>query len=99
MAVRSTATASEVSYQDTVDRNVREQNTDARPAIANASASIDQYDTVLSASGIWNIRAPMIMSMFANRYDFTGKTVHPVTTYAMSGLGTTERAPAPEGRP
>ena len=31
----------------------------------------------------------MIMSTFAERYDFSGKTVHPVTTYAMSGLGTT----------
>lgn len=78
-------------YQDTVERNVREQNADARPAIANPLASIDQYDTVLLASGIWNVRAPMIMSTFADSYDFTGKTVHPVTTYAMSGLGTAER--------
>ena len=31
----------------------------------------------------------MIMSTFAERYDFSGKTVHPITTYAMSGLGTT----------
>ena len=31
----------------------------------------------------------MIMSTFAESYDFTGKRVHPVTTYAMSGLGTT----------
>jgi hypothetical protein len=46
---------------------------------------------VLLASGIWNVRVPMIMSTFADSYDFTGKTVHPVTTYAMSGLGTTER--------
>jgi hypothetical protein len=44
---------------------------------------------VLLASPIWNVRAPMIMSTFAERYDFTGKTVFPVTTYAMSGLGTT----------
>ena len=53
--------------------------------------SIDQYDTVLLASGIWNVRAPMIMTTFAERYDFTGKSIHPVTTHAMSGLGTTER--------
>ncbi|WP_144127741.1 flavodoxin [Catellatospora sichuanensis] len=78
-------------YGDTVARNVREQNADARPAIANPLASIDQYDTLLLASGIWNVRAPMIMSTFADSYDFAGKTVHPVTTYAMSGLGTTER--------
>jgi flavodoxin len=78
-------------YDDTVARNVREQNADARPAISNPLVSIDQYDTVLLASGVWNVRAPMIMSTFAESYDFTGKTVHPVTTYAMSGLGTTER--------
>jgi len=78
-------------YDDTVARNVREQNADARPAIANPLTSIAQYDTVLLASGIWNVRAPMIMSTFVDSYDFTGKTVHPVTTHAMSGLGTTER--------
>ena len=42
----------------------------------------------------------MIMTTFTESYDFTGKTIHPVTTYAMSGLGTTEAttplpAPAP----
>jgi flavodoxin len=78
-------------YQQTVDRNVHEQNIDARPAIANPLPTIEQYDTVMLASGIWNVRAPMIMSTFADSYDFTGKTVHPVTTYAMSRLGTTER--------
>jgi hypothetical protein len=77
------------SYDDTVARNVREQNADALPGIANPLSTIDRYDTVLLASPIWNVRAPMIMSSFAEGYDFTGKTVHPITTYAMSGLGTT----------
>lgn len=76
-------------YDATVARSVREQNADDRPAMAGPLPSIDQYDTVLLASGIWNVRAPMIMTTFADRYDFTGKTIHPVTTYAMSGLGTT----------
>jgi flavodoxin len=77
------------SYTETVQRNVREQNADARPAIANPLPSIDDYDTILLASPIWNVRAPMIMTTFTDRYDFSGKTVHPVTTHAMSGLGTT----------
>lgn len=81
-------------YEETVERNVQEQNANARPAIANLPASIDAYDTVLLASPIWNVRAPMIMSTFAERFDFTGKTIYPVTTYAMSGLGTTHYAPA-----
>jgi flavodoxin len=39
-------------YEETVARNVREQNADARPAIANALASIVPYDTVLLGSPI-----------------------------------------------
>jgi hypothetical protein len=31
----------------------------------------------------------MIMATFDEAYDFTGKTVFPFTTYAMSGLGMT----------
>jgi flavodoxin len=77
------------SYEETVQRNVREQNADARPAIANPLPSVEEYDTILLASPIWNVRAPMIMTTFAENYDFSEKTVHPVTTYAMSGLGTT----------
>jgi hypothetical protein len=29
--------------------------------------------------------------VFTEALDFTGRTAHPVTTYAMNGLGTTER--------
>ncbi len=76
-------------YEETVRRNVREQEADARPAIENPLRSIDAYDTILLASPIWNLRAPMIMSTFTESHDFSGKSVHPVTTYAMSGLGST----------
>ena len=71
------------AYDAAVARNVREQDADARPVIANPLPSIDQYSTVLLASGIWNVRAPMIMATFAETYDFSGKTIHPVTTHAM----------------
>ncbi|NQD87166.1 hypothetical protein HP499_05005, partial [Paenarthrobacter sp. CM16] len=79
------------SYDATVARNVREQDEDARPGISNPLPSIQQYDTVILASGIWNVRAPMIMTTFTESYDFAGKTVYPVTTHAMSGLGNTAR--------
>lgn len=78
-------------YEETVARNVREQDANARPAIANPLASIDSYDTVLLGSPIWNVRAPMIMSTFAEGFDFTGKTVIPFVKDAVSGLGTTVR--------
>ncbi|MEV7670492.1 flavodoxin [Streptomyces sp. NPDC000963] len=79
------------SYDATVRRNVREQDTDARPAIKGTLPSLDGYDTVLLGSPIWNVRAPMIMTTFTERLDFAGKTVIPFTTHAMSGLGTTAR--------
>lgn len=79
------------SYDETVTRNVREQDANARPAIANPLASIEPYDIVLLGSPIWNVRAPMIMSTFVEDFDFSNKTVFPFTTYAMSGLGTTMR--------
>jgi flavodoxin len=78
-------------YEPTVARNVREQNENARPAIANPLTSIDRYDTVLLGSPIWNVRAPMIMTTLVEGLDFAGRTIHPFTTYAMSGLGSTER--------
>ena len=78
-------------YDATVARNVAEQDADARPAIADPPASIDGYQHVLFGSPIWNVRPPMIMSTFAESYDFTGRTVHPFVTYAVSGLGSAAR--------
>ena len=78
-------------YEETVARNVQEQEANARPAIANPLASISSYDIVLLGSPIWNVRAPLIMSTFVEGVDFTGKTVIPFVTYAVSGLGTTVR--------
>ncbi|MER5327038.1 flavodoxin [Streptosporangium roseum] len=78
-------------YEQTVARNVQEQTTDARPTIAGALPDLGPYQVILLASPIWNVRAPMIMTTFTEQFDFTGKTIHPLTTYAMSGLGTTER--------
>jgi flavodoxin len=74
-------------YDDTVARNVREQDADARPAIANPLPDIAGYNVVLLGSGLWNVRPPMIIRTFTERLDFSGKAVHPVVTYAVSGLG------------
>jgi flavodoxin len=79
------------NYDETVARNVRKQEADARPAIANPLATVQSHDTVLLGSPIWNVRAPMIMTTFVEGFDFTGKTVIPFVTFAVSGLGTTVR--------
>ena len=88
-------------YDDTVARNVREQNADARPAIAGEIPSMDAYDTVLVGSPIWNVRPPMIMNTFLESADWSGTTLYPFVTYAVSGLGSTERVyrdAAPDAR-
>jgi flavodoxin len=77
------------SYQATVERNVREQDAEARPAIAGALPAVGGYDTVLLGSGIWNVRPPMIMRTFVESVDLSGKTIFPFVTYAVSGLGST----------
>lgn len=83
------------NYDATVARNVEEQNSDARPAIANPLDSISEYDTVLVGSPIWNLRPPMIMTTFLEGHDLSGKTVHPFVTHAVSGLGRTQAVYSP----
>lgn len=77
------------SYEETVARNVEERNAGARPAIANFAdlPDVDGYDTILLGCGIWGSSCPMIMRTFLESHDFSGKTIVPFTTYAMSGLG------------
>ncbi|MED5802752.1 flavodoxin [Gordonia sp. Z-3] len=74
-------------YDATVERNVREQHDDARPAIAGELPDLSEYCTVILASPIWNVRPPMIMHTFIDGVALQGLTVHPVVTYAVSGLG------------
>lgn len=76
-------------YDETVERNVREQDADGRPAIAGSLPDPRGYSTVILASPIWNGRPPMIMSTFVESVDLTGTTILPVVTYAVSGLGRT----------
>ncbi len=78
-------------YDACVSRNVREQDGDTRPAIDAPLPDIGDHDVVILGSPIWNVRTPMIMSTFTERLNLAGKTVHPVVTHAMSGLGTSER--------
>jgi hypothetical protein len=53
--------------------------------------SIAGYEHLLLGSPIWYVRPPMIMNTFVDALDLTGTTVHPFVTYAVSGLGSTQR--------
>ena len=69
------------SYQETVERNKREQDTEARPAIAGALPTVELFDTVLFGSPIWNVRPPMIMRTFIDRVDLRGKPIYLFVTW------------------
>lgn len=74
-------------YEQTVQRNVQEENDDARPEIANPLPDVSGYDTVLLGCPVWNVQTPMIMRTFVEGVDLTGKTVHPFVSFAVSGMG------------
>ena len=48
--------------------------------IATAVENMDEYDTVIIAHPIWHGIAPRIISTFLESYDFSGKTLRPITT-------------------
>jgi hypothetical protein len=85
-------------YDATVQRNVAEQDADARPGIADPLASIKGYRRVLLGSPIWNMRPPMIMSTFAESYDFTASRCirsSPTPSAASAALHACTAEPAP----
>lgn len=59
-----------------------ERDNDARPAIKNKVDNWNDYDIVFIGCPVWWHTAPMIISTFAESYDFKGKTVVPFCTYA-----------------
>ena len=74
------------SYDETVDRNNEEQESNALPAIAGALPDVGPYEVVILGSPVWGSRAPRIMSTFLDGVDLGGKTVLPLVTYAVSGM-------------
>ncbi|WP_261380072.1 flavodoxin [Rhodococcus rhodochrous] len=74
------------AYNPTVERNSREQDDSARPAIAGDLPDVSGYGTVLLGSPVWGSRAPMIMSTFVDSVDLAGKEILPFVTYAVSGM-------------
>lgn len=79
------------AYDATVQRNVEEEQRDARPELAGDVPDVSAYDVLLLGCPIWNVQSPMIMRTFLEAIDVSTVTVHPFVTYAMSGMGSVER--------
>jgi len=70
------------NYTECTQVALRERDNDERPAIKDKVENFDNYDIIFIGCPVWWHTAPMIISTFAETYDFTGKTVVPFCTYA-----------------
>jgi flavodoxin len=67
--------------------SVEMKDTSSRPSLADTSADISAYDTILFGFPIWWYIAPTIINTFLESYDFTGKKIVLFATSGGSGFG------------
>lgn len=81
-------TSDDLNWHDESTRATREQNdSSARPEIANDTISLDGYDTVYIGYPIWWGEEPRIMDTFVESHAFDGMNVIPFCTSGSSGIG------------
>lgn len=73
-------------YDEMLETARREQDDDARPALANVVENWDDYDTVYLGHPIWWSHVPQIMKSFVEQHDLSGKTVIPFATSGGSSI-------------
>ncbi len=67
----------------------KEQEENARPAIAAKIAAPESYGTIFIGYPNWWGDMPMILYTFLEQYDFSGRTIIPFCTHGGSGLSGT----------
>lgn len=79
-----------VPYPDDYDEMLavgqREQDEDARPALAESVSSLADYDTVYLGFPVWWGHIPQIIRTLADRGDLAGKTIAPFSTSGSSSI-------------
>ncbi len=83
-------TKADLNWLDKKSRSsVEMSDKSSRPALADQSADIANYDTVLLGFPIWWYVAPTIINSFLESYDFSGKKIVLFATSGGSGFGQT----------
>ena len=80
------ATPYPADYDEMLDVGQREQNEDARPALAAGVPSLAGYDTVYLGFPVWWGHIPQIVKTLADRGDLAGKTLAPFATSGSSSI-------------
>ena len=80
----------DLNWTDKTSRSsVEMQDPSSRPALADQTAQIANYDVVFLGFPIWWYVAPTIVNSFLESYDFAGKTIVLFATSGGSGFGKT----------
>ena len=83
-------TKADLNWTDKTSRSsVEMQDPSSRPALADQTAQIANYDVVFLGFPIWWYVAPTIVNSFLESYDFAGKTIVLFATSGGSGFGKT----------
>ena len=83
-------TGKDLNWNDSKSRSsVEMADINSRPALADKSAQIANYDTIFLGFPIWWYVAPHIINTFLESYDFAGKTIVLFATSGGSGFGET----------
>ena len=81
-------TRADLNWQDKNSRSSLEmRDKSSRPALADPSANIAEYDTIFIGFPIWWYVAPTIINSFLEAYDFSGKKIVLFATSGGSGFG------------
>lgn len=79
------------NYKTCIAEAKKDLQSGARPEVLNLPENLDQYDEIyLGYPNYWGTM-PMAVYTFLEKYDFTGKVIHPFCTHEGSGLSGTER--------
>lgn len=73
-------------YDEMLTVGQREQDEDARPAIAEGVPTLANHDTVYLGFPVWWGHIPQIIKTLADRGDLAGKTIAPFSTSGSSSI-------------
>lgn len=76
-----------VEYRPATEVAQEEQNDNARPKLKATVPNMEDYDNIVLIYPMWWGDMPMGVWTFLESYDFSGKTIYPISTHLGSGMG------------
>ncbi len=74
------------SYQETIDRCLKEMNDGITPKVKSVKANLSAYDVVFLGYPIWFGTYALPIAGLVKDYDFSGKLIVPFCTFGSGGL-------------